>query len=82
MLVWSSTSPLTSLHRFIAQAAHLAEMHLGESGLDFGEQQWGVAVSLDLDFDTLVAGIGFTKQTLATLAKDPGAPCRPLPGTS
>jgi dynactin 1 len=57
-------------------------MHLGESGLDFGEQQWGVAVSLDLDFDTLVAGIGFTKQTLATLAKDPGAPCRPLPGTS
>ena len=61
------------MRRFIAQAAHLAETHLGESGLDYGEQQHGIAAWLDLDFDVIIAGVGFTKQALVTLAKDPGA---------
>lgn len=58
--------------RFIAQAAHIAEVHLGESGLDFGELQLGQATTLDLDIDTFVAGIGYTKQSVVTLSQDSG----------
>lgn len=58
--------------RFTAQAAHVAEIHLGESGLDYGEQQLGQILSIDLDLDTFVVGVGYAKQTLAVLSKDPG----------
>ena len=54
---------------FIAQAAHLAERSFGESDLDYPEQQVGLLTTLDLDLDTFLAGVGFAKQTLATLAK-------------
>jgi dynactin 1 len=60
------------VYRFIAQAAHLAEIHLGDSDLDIGEQQLGHILTIDLTLDTLAAGIGFTKQTIATLSKESG----------
>jgi len=60
------------ISRFIAQAAHVAEMHLGESGLDFGEMQLGQAVTLDYDLDTFMVGIGFSKQCIALLIRDVG----------
>lgn len=56
--------------RFIAQAGHLAEVNLGESGLDLGEMQLGQALSLDVDFDTFIAGIGYSKQTVAVMLKE------------
>lgn len=58
--------------RFTAQAAHIAEQHLGESGRDIGEQHLGQLWSIDLDLDTFVAGIGYAKQAFAVLSKDPG----------
>ena len=59
--------------RFIAQAEHLAELHLQESHLDLAEREQSYIASLDLDFDTIAAAAGFSKQALATIAKDPGA---------
>lgn len=60
------------IDRFLAQAAHVAEMHIGESGLDFGEQHLGQMMSVDFDLDTFIAGVGYTKQTLALVINDPG----------
>ena len=60
------------IERFTAQAAHVAESYLGESGLDFGEQQLGLVMSIDLELDTLVAGVGYAKQALALLSQDKG----------
>jgi hypothetical protein len=40
--------------------------------LDIGEQQLGHILTIDLSLDTLAAGIGFTKQTVAALIKEPG----------
>lgn len=60
------------VERFTAQAAHVAESHLGESGLDYGEQQLGLLLGLDLDLDTFVAGVGYAKQTLALLVREAG----------
>jgi hypothetical protein len=45
---------------------------LGDSDLDIGEQQLGQILTVDLSLDTLAAGIGFTKQTVATLSKELG----------
>lgn len=59
--------------RFIAQAEHLAEMHLQESLLDLAEREHSYISALDLDFDTIAAAAGFTKQALAMISKDPGA---------
>ncbi|KAK4702285.1 dynactin 1, partial [Phenoliferia sp. Uapishka_3] len=56
---------------FIAQAEHLAELHLQESHLDLAEREQSYIASLDLDFDTIAAAAGFSKQALATIAKDP-----------
>ena len=70
----------TRAKRFTAQAAHVAEMHFGESGLDLGEQQLGQFISLDLDLDIFMAGIGYVKQTLAAISTDPGM-YKPLLGT-
>lgn len=58
---------------FIAQAEHLAEMHLQESLLDLAEREHSYISALDLDFDTIAAAAGFTKQALAMISKDPGA---------
>lgn len=60
------------IDRFLAQAAHVAEIHLGESGLDLGEQYLGQTMSIDLDLDTFIAGVGYTKQALALVVNDPG----------
>ena len=59
------------LDRFFAQAAFVAETHLGESDLDFGEQQYGQLLSMNLDLDTFVVGIGFAKQSTAVVCNDP-----------
>lgn len=61
--------------RFIAQAGHMAEVNLGESGLDSGEMQLGQAQTVDLDLDTFISGVGYTKQSLAVLCKEPGGFC-------
>ena len=61
------------VERFIAQAAHVAENYLGESGLDLGEQQLGTVAGVDLELDTVIAGVGYTKQALALLSQDKGA---------
>lgn len=60
------------LYRFIAQAGHMAEVNLGESGLDLGEMQSGQAQTVDLDLDTFISGVGYTKQCLAVICKEPG----------
>lgn len=70
------------VERFTAQAAHVAENYLGESGLDFGEQQLGVISSVDLDLDTLVAGVGYAKQALALLTRDKGKSTPPAASIS
>lgn len=57
---------------FIAQAEHLAEVHLRGSVLDLAEREQGYIATLDLDLDTIAAAIGFTKQTLATIGADSG----------
>lgn len=64
-----------TLPRLIAQAEHLAETHLQESDpmLDLAERETAFVVALDHDFDTIAVAAGFAKQTIATLAKDPGA---------
>lgn len=61
--------------RLIAQAEHLAETHLQESDpmLDLGERETAFVVALDHDFDAIAVAAGFAKQTIAMLAKDPGA---------
>jgi len=64
---------MASFQRFIAQAAHLAEVNLGESGLDLGELQQGQALTIDYDLDTFLAGVGYTKQLLAIMSKDTGS---------
>lgn len=51
----------------------MAEVNLGESGLDLGEMQLGQAHTIDLDLDTFVAGVGYTKQSIAVITKEPGA---------
>lgn len=58
----------------IAQMEHLAELHLEESLLDLAEREHSYINALDLDFDTIAAATGFTKQALATLTKEyPGS---------
>lgn len=56
-------------HRFIAQIQHLAELHLQDPVLDLAERQHSSISILDLDLDTIAAAIGFTKQTLVTVAQ-------------
>lgn len=65
----------TATCRLIAQAEHLAETHLQDSDpmLDLAERETAFVVALDHDFDTIAVAAGFAKQTIATLAKDPGA---------
>jgi dynactin 1 len=60
------------IDRYMAQAAHVAELHFGESDLDLVEQSLGQMISLDLDLDTFVVGVGYTKQALALVINDPG----------
>ncbi|GAA5851867.1 hypothetical protein JCM8547_000082 [Rhodosporidiobolus lusitaniae] len=54
---------------FIAQLAHLAETHLStlSPALDLFEREHGSITSLDLDFDTIAAAAGFTKQLVASV---------------
>lgn len=59
--------------RFIAQAEHLAEIHLEESSLDLVEREISYIAVLDLDFDTIAAAIGFTKQALVTVISAAGS---------
>jgi dynactin 1 len=66
------------MSRFIAQAEHLAETHLQQSVLDLAERELSCITALDLDFDTIAAAVGFTKQALATISKDPGLSLRSL----
>ncbi|ORY88624.1 dynein associated protein-domain-containing protein [Leucosporidium creatinivorum] len=56
---------------FIAQSEHLAEVHLQGSVLDLAEREQGYVASVDLDFDTIAAAAGWTKQALATMSRDP-----------
>ncbi|KAL8277717.1 hypothetical protein RQP46_009839 [Phenoliferia psychrophenolica] len=56
---------------FIAQAKHLAELHLQESHLDLAEREQSYIASLDLDLDTIAAAAGFSKQALAMISIDP-----------
>ena len=60
------------IDRFLAQAAHIAELHIGESGIDLGEQHLGQTMSVDYDLDTFIAGVGHAKQALARAMNDPG----------
>jgi dynactin 1 len=60
------------IDRFLAQAAHIAELHIGESGIDLGEQHLGQTMSVDYDLDTFIAGVGHAKQALALAINDPG----------
>lgn len=60
------------IERYTAQGAHIAESQLGESGLDFGEQQLGQVLGVEFDIDIFLAGVGYTKQTLAVMTKDSG----------
>ncbi|GAA5998800.1 hypothetical protein JCM5350_006650 [Sporobolomyces pararoseus] len=57
----------------IAQSEHLAETHLSDSDptLDLAEREVSCINILDLDFDTIAAAAGLTKQTIATLSRDP-----------
>ncbi|SCZ96495.1 BZ3500_MvSof-1268-A1-R1_Chr8-2g10234 [Microbotryum saponariae] len=55
----------------IAQAEHLADTHLANSVLDLAERELACVTALDLHFDTIAAAVGFAKQTIATLSKDP-----------
>ncbi|GAA6009177.1 hypothetical protein JCM11491_005782 [Sporobolomyces phaffii] len=57
----------------IAQSEHLAETHLTDSDptLDLAEREVACIGILDLDFDTIAAAAGFTKQTIATISRDP-----------
>jgi len=59
----------------IAQSEHLAETHLVnlDPTLDLVEREVGCINILDLDFDIIAAAAGFTKQTIATISRDPGA---------
>lgn len=50
----------------------MAEVNLGESGLDLGELQLGQVHTIDLDLDTFVAGVGYAKQCVAVILKEPG----------
>lgn len=50
----------------------MAETHLEESLLDLAERELAHIAALELDFDTIAASVGFTKQTLATILTDPG----------
>lgn len=63
------------IDRFLAQAAHIAELHIGESGIDLGEQHLGQIMSVDYDLDTFIAGVGHAKQALALAMNDPGELC-------
>ena len=65
--------------RFIAQAEHLAEIHLEESSLDLVEREISYIAVLDLDFDTIAAAIGFTKQALVTVISAAGSSALDLP---
>jgi len=60
----------------IAQGEHLVELHLQDATLDLAEREQSFIAALDLDFDTIAAAAGFTKQALATVAKDIGASFR------
>ncbi|GAA5853786.1 hypothetical protein JCM5353_001035, partial [Sporobolomyces roseus] len=57
----------------IAQSEHLAETHLVDHDptLDLVEREVGCINILDLDFDIIAAAAGFTKQTIATISRDP-----------
>lgn len=66
------------IDRFLAQAAHIAELHIGETGIDLGEQHLGHIMSIDYDLDTLIAGVGHAKQALALAINDPGTFRLPL----
>lgn len=68
-----TSPPLCARVSFTAQAAHLAELHLGETDLDVGEQQFGQAISLESDLDLFLAGVQHVKQVLLALSEDPGA---------
>lgn len=60
------------LHRFIAQSEHLAELYLSGTDYDVGDQQVASINSVDLDLDTLAAGIGHARQTVAAVYADEG----------
>ncbi|GAA5968987.1 hypothetical protein JCM3765_002274 [Sporobolomyces pararoseus] len=57
----------------IAQSEHLAETHLSDSDptLDLAEREVSCINILDLDFDIIAAAAGLTKQTIATISRDP-----------
>ncbi|GAA5880816.1 hypothetical protein JCM16303_005127 [Sporobolomyces ruberrimus] len=57
----------------IAQSEHLAETHLSDldPALDLAEREVSCISILDLDFDTIAAAAGFTKQTIAAISRDP-----------
>lgn len=64
----------SSIDRLIAQSEHLAETHLSDldPALDLAEREVSCISILDLDFDTIAAAAGFTKQTIAAISRDPG----------
>lgn len=46
---------------------HLAELYLSDTEYDVAELQCGEIQTLDVDLDSILACIGFTKQTIATI---------------
>lgn len=58
------------VERFIPQMRHLAELYLADTEYDVAELQCGDIQTLDVDLDSILACIGFTKQTIATIEKD------------
>ncbi|KAH9816776.1 dynein associated protein-domain-containing protein [Melampsora americana] len=58
------------VERFIPQMRHLAELYLSDTEYDVAELQCGDIQTLDVDLDSILACIGFTKQTIATIEKD------------
>ncbi|MBW0486792.1 hypothetical protein O181_026507 [Austropuccinia psidii MF-1] len=58
------------IERFIPQMRHLAELYLLESEYDVAELQCGEINTLDMDLSLILACIGFSKQTIATIELD------------
>ncbi|CAH7681375.1 expressed protein [Phakopsora pachyrhizi] len=49
---------------------HLVEIYLTDSDYDTAELQFGDINTLDVDLDSILACVGFAKQTIATLERE------------
>ncbi|KAG0150545.1 hypothetical protein CROQUDRAFT_38151 [Cronartium quercuum f. sp. fusiforme G11] len=58
------------VERFIPQMRHLAELYLSDTEYDVAELQSGDIQTLDVDLDSILACIGFAKQTIANIEQD------------